>query len=317
VSGATIDAAPRPRRGRQHSAPVPQPRLVHVRGMSLAGFHRMAVWHWPAPGNAVPVLCVHGLTRNARDFDTLARELVRRGRSVYCPDLAGRGHSDWLRDPTQYHLGQYAADMNNVINLIGCEQVDWIGTSLGGLTGMTLAAQPAHPIRRLVLNDIGPFIPSAALRRLGRYIDAPVRHFASLADAEQHHRQTLAPFGALGDAEWRHLTEHSLKPAVDRPGFELRCDPAIARTYRQWQYFNVDLWSLWKLIDCPVRVLRGVDSDFVSREMCQRMADSGPRASVVELPGCGHAPSLTRADQIESVIDFLDVANDASVARLR
>jgi pimeloyl-ACP methyl ester carboxylesterase len=171
---------------------------------------------------------------------------------------------------------------------------------------MTLAAQPGHPIRRLVMNDIGPFIPSSALRRLGRYIDAPSRHFGSLAEAEAHHRQTLAPFGALSDAEWRHLTEHGVKPSEGRSGFELRCDPAIARTFGQWQFFNVDLWSTWKRVDCPVRVLRGADSDFISRSTCQRMANSGPRASVVEVPGCGHAPSLTRAVQLEVVLEFLE-----------
>lgn len=306
MSDVAIGAATRPGRVKRQSAPALQPRLLHVRGMSISGFHRLAVWHWPAPGNAVPVVCVHGLTRNARDFDTLARELVRRGRSVYCPDLAGRGHSDWLRDPMQYHLGQYAADLNNVVARIDCEQVDWVGTSLGGLVGMAMAAQPGHPIRRLVLNDIGPFIPSAALRRLGRYIDAPARYFLSLAEAELHYRQTLAPFGTLSDAEWRHLTEHGLKPAVGRPGFELRYDPAIARTYRQWQYFNVDLWSGWQRIDCQVLALRGTESDFMSRATCHRMADSGPRASIVEVPGCGHAPTLTRPDQVASVVEFLD-----------
>ncbi|MDZ7589225.1 MAG: alpha/beta hydrolase [Rubrivivax sp.] len=300
------EAATLPRRGKMRSAPVAAPRLLHLRCMSLAGFHRLAVWHWPAPGNAVPVVCVHGLTRNARDFDTLARELVKRGRSVYCPDIVGRGHSDWLRDPMQYHLGQYAADLNNVINLIGAEQVDQVGTSLGGLVGMTLAAQPGHPIRRLVLNDIGPFIPSAALRRLGRDIDAPVRHFPSLVEAQLHYRQTLAPFGALSNAEWCHLTEHSLKPAVGRPGFEVRYDPAIARTDHPWQYFNVDLWSSWRRIDCPVQVLRGADSDFISSATCQRMADSGPRARIVEVPGCGHAPTLTRPGQTAAVADFLE-----------
>jgi pimeloyl-ACP methyl ester carboxylesterase len=258
----------------------------------------------------LPVVCVHGLTRNARDFDTLARELVRRGRSVYCPDLAGRGRSDWLRDPMQYHLGQYAADLNNVVSRIGCEQVDWVGTSLGGLVGMTLAAQPGHPIRRLVMNDIGPFIPASALRRLGTYIDTPLRRFDSVAAAESHFRTTLAPFGDLADAQWRHLTEHSVKPSADRPGVELRHDPAIARTYRQWQYLNVDLWNTWRRIDCPVLVLRGADSDFLARTTVQRMAESGPRADAVEVQGCGHVPSLTRPDQMAPVLEFLDADDD-------
>ncbi|MBK6866346.1 MAG: alpha/beta hydrolase [Ideonella sp.] len=303
---AAAAQADRPARATaRRAAPLQQPELIHARGLSLAGFHRLAIWHWSAPADAVPVICLHGLTRNGRDFDMLARELVRRGRSVYCPDIVGRGRSDWLRDPNQYHLGQYAADLNNVVQRIGCEQVDWVGTSLGGLVGMTLAAQPGHPIRRLVLNDIGPFIPASALRRLGAHLDSPLRHFDSVAAAETHIRSTLAPFGDLDDTQWRHLTEYSLKPSADRPGVELRHDPAIARTFRQWQYFNVDLWSTWQRIDCPVRVLRGAESDFLSRATAQRMAASRPCASTVEFEGCGHVPSLMRADQLAAALEFL------------
>ena len=285
-----------------------QPHLLSLRGVSIAGFHRLAVWHWPAPGNAVPVVCVHGLTRNGRDFDHLAREFVRQGRSVFCPDLVGRGRSDWLRDPLQYHLGQYAADLNNVLTHIGAETVDWVGTSLGGLAGMTLAAMPGSPIRRMVLNDVGPFIPATALRRLGAYLDTPDRRFGSLQDAEAHYRRTLAPFGVLTDAEWRHLTEHSVRPAANG-GVELRYDPSIARTYRQWQFFNVDLWSTWASITCPTLVLRGADSDFLTPKTAERMVSSGPRARVIEIAGCGHVPSLTRPEQVAPVIEFLDARN--------
>jgi pimeloyl-ACP methyl ester carboxylesterase len=280
-----------------------EPGTFSVRGLSLAGFHRINVWHWDAPSADVPVVCVHGLTRQARDFDFLARKLLKAGRPVYCPDLVGRGRSDWLRDPLQYNLLQYTADMNAVLARIGSERVDWVGSSLGGLIGMLLAAQPGSPIRRLVLNDVGPFISSVGLRHIGAYIDSGRRVFESIEDAEEQVRSVLAPFGALTDAEWRHLTRHSVR-SIDG-GFELRHDPAIMRTYRQWQYMNVDLWRVWNEIQCPVLVLRGVDSDFLSATTLDRMARTGPNASTLEIAGCGHVPPLTRREQVAPIVAFL------------
>ena len=282
-----------------------EPQRVEVRGLSMAGFHRLSVWHWPGRADRVPVVCVHGLTRQSRDFDTLARRLQKSGRAVWCPDLAGRGHSEWLRDPGHYQLLQYGADLNAVLARIGAEQVDWVGTSLGGLVGMMLAAQPGRPIRRLVLNDVGPYIPAAALRRLGNYIGSGERRFASLDAAELRFRELLAPFGTLADDEWRHLTLHSLKPLADG-GYELHHDPAIAQAYRQWQFMSVDLWRTWDAVTCPVLVLRGADSDFLSRDTVARMQRRGPGAQLVEFDGCGHVPSLMQADQVAAVTAFLE-----------
>ena len=155
---------------------------------------------------------MHGLTRQGRDFDILARAFARHGWRVICPDLVGRGQSGWLTQPAGYTLLQYGADMNALLARLDVEEVDWIGNSLGGLIGMMLAAQPETPIRRLVLNDIGPFIPGTALRRLGVYLNAPPPRFADLAAAEHYIRTTLAPFGALTDDHWRHLAEHSVRP---------------------------------------------------------------------------------------------------------
>lgn len=303
-----LDAGRRPVRARGGwPAAAAQPQRLELRGLSMAGFHRLSVCHWAGQPDQVPVVCVHGLTRQARDFDRLARRLLEFGRPVWCPDLPGRGHSEWLRDPSHYQLLQYGADLNAVLARIGAEQVDWVGTSLGGLVGMMLAAQPGSPIRRLVLNDVGPTIPAAALRRLGNYISSGERRFASLEVAELRFRELLAPFGSLDDDEWRHLTLHSLKP-LPGGGYELHHDPGIGQAYRQWQFMSVDLWRTWAAITCPVLVLRGADSDFLTRDTVARMQRSGPGAQCVEFDGCGHVPSLMRPDQIDAVTTFLEAA---------
>jgi pimeloyl-ACP methyl ester carboxylesterase len=282
-----------------------EPTLHFVRGLSLAGFHKLAVWEWGAGQPGPPVVCVHGLTRQARDFDALAGHLAGRGRRVLCVDLVGRGRSDWLADPLQYHLVQYASDLNAVIAWAHAEEVDWIGTSLGGLIGITLAAQSgATPIRRLVLNDVGPYIPSSALRRIGRYLNADADHFESLDAAGAHLRRILQPFGDLSDAEWRHLTEHGYRVDERRGGYVQRHDPAIARTYRQWQYLSIDLWRTWQRVDCPCLVLRGAESDFLLPAVVERMCQS-PKVRAIEIPGCGHAPALLAAEQLAPLVDFL------------
>ena len=280
-----------------------------MRGLSLAGFHRIAVWQWGDDRSGPPVVCVHGLTRQARDFDALARHLAEHGRRVLCIDLAGRGRSDWLADPLQYHLVQYASDVNAVLAWARAEQVDWVGTSLGGIVGLTLAAQAgARPVRRLVLNDVGPYIPTRALQRIGHYLTTQPERFATLDAAEAHVRCILEPFGPLSDAHWRHLTTHGYR-RDDRDGhYVQRHDPAIARTYRQWQYMNVDLWRLWHRIDCSVLVLRGAESDFLLPDIVQRMLRSDA-VRVLEVPACGHAPVLLSREQIAPVAEFLLAPN--------
>ncbi|MCW5660311.1 MAG: alpha/beta hydrolase [Burkholderiaceae bacterium] len=282
-----------------------RPTLHHVRCLSLAGFHRIAVWEWSRGDSGPPVVCVHGLTRQARDFDALAEHLAARGRRVLCVDLVGRGHSDWLSDPLQYHLVQYASDLNTVLAWARAQEVDWVGTSLGGLVGLMLAAQSgAAPIRRLVLNDIGPYIPSTALQRIGSYLTPELAHFPSLDAASVYLRRILQPFGELSEDDWRHLAKHSYRfdPACRQ--FVQRHDPAIARTYRQWQYLSVDLWRSWRRVRCRSLVLRGANSDFLLPSVVERMRQS-PDVCAIELPGCGHAPALLRAEQIEPVSRFL------------
>lgn len=275
--------------------------------ISTSGFHRIAYTEWGDPKSDRVALCVHGLTRQGRDFDRLAIALARLGYRVVCPDLAGRGRSDWLVDPELYALPQYAVDIMAVLARLDVKRVDWIGTSLGGLIGMTLAGQDRAPIRKLVVNDIGPYLPWAALHRIGSYIRQAPQFFPTYEVAELYFREVLAPFGKLGDAEWRLLTEHSIAP--DGSGrLRMLYDPGIARVFRPVLFYNLSLWRYWDAIQCPVLLLRGAESDLLPRDMALAMTRRGPRAELVEIPGCGHAPPLLDEAQIGVITDWLKPA---------
>lgn len=278
-------------------------RRGRVRCLSPGGFHRMAYVEWGAREAARVTVCVHGLTRNGRDFDRLAARLAGAGRRVVCPDVVGRGESDWLAEASAYAYPQYLADMTVLLARLDVEAVDWVGTSMGGLIGMMLAAQAGTPVRRLVVNDVGPFIPKAALERLAGYVGTDPR-FADLAEAGAYLRRVHAPFGALSDADWRHLAEISVQ-AAEGGGFRLRYDPRIGEAFRVGALEDVDLWDVWDRIACPVLVLRGADSDLLLAETAAEMARRGPRARVVEIPGCGHAPALLDEAQTALVRDWL------------
>jgi pimeloyl-ACP methyl ester carboxylesterase len=285
---------------------MPGVRSHSLACLSKAGFHRVA-YRELRPGETgsahpVPVICIHGLARNARDFDSLATVLAAAGRRVVCIDIVGRGDSGWLRDPLDYGYPQYLTDMAALIARLDCERVDIVGTSMGGLIGMMLAAQPDSPLRRLVMNDVGPFIPKAALERILDYIGRDPG-FADLAAAEAYHRATYRGFGALSDPQWRHLTETSLRKADG--GWRLHYDPRIALPLRAAEPADVDLWALWDRVACPVLVLRGTESDLLLPETAAEMARRGPRAEVVEVPGCGHAPALLEAAQTQPLRDWL------------
>ncbi len=265
------------------------------------GFHRLAYTEWAGPPGARIVLCVHGLTRNGRDFDALAATLSRLFR-VVCPDIAGRGKSDWLSHPEDYGYPLYLSDMAALIARLGVAEIDWVGTSMGGLIGMMLAAQPGTPIRRLVVNDIGPLIAVEGLQRIATYVGAdPV--FADLGELEAYLRTVSASFGTLSDAQWRHMAEHG---ARRRPDGTLgrAYDPAIAEAFKAVTG-DVDLWPVWDAIRCPTLVLRGAESDLLRAVDAAAMTRRGPKARLVELPGIGHAPSLMTGEQIAIVEDFL------------
>jgi pimeloyl-ACP methyl ester carboxylesterase len=280
-----------------------EPRRRSVQCASPRGLHRIAYLEWGDARNRDMLLCVHGLTRTARDFDALARELAGQFR-VVCPDLAGRGDSERLADPALYALPQYVADMVTLIARLDVEAVSWLGTSLGGLVGMALAAQPGSPVAKLVLNDAGPVVSRVSLERIASYLGKQLQ-FATLEAAERHIRAVSAPFGPHSDAQWRFLTETWLRPNPDGT-WRAHYDPRIAETYRKTlPEKDLELWPLYDAVRCPTLVLRGEESDLLGRDTTRAMADRGPKARVVEVRGVGHAPTLLHADQIAIVKDFL------------
>jgi pimeloyl-ACP methyl ester carboxylesterase len=274
-----------------------------VRCASPKGLHRIAYLEWGDPRNERVLVCVHGLTRCARDFDTLAAAMSDRCR-VVCPDVAGRGDSAWLPDPMLYQLPQYLADMATLIARLDVERVEWVGTSMGGLLGMALASLPDTPVARLVINDAGPVVTKTSLERIASYVgNAPV--FPDIEAAEKYVRAVSATFGPHTDAEWRFLTEVVVRKN-DGGGLRLHYDPKLAQPFRATMPDrDLELWPVWDAIRCPTLVLRGALSDLLTRDTCEKMAGRGPQAKVVEIPGVGHAPTLMHADQVKLVRDFL------------
>ena len=283
-------------------------RQRFVQCASPKGLHRVSYLEWGDARNERVLMCVHGLGRCARDFDALAAALSDPALSnhyrVVCPDVAGRGDSDWLPDPMLYQLPQYLADMVTLIARLDVERVDWVGTSMGGLIGMALAAQPKTPDSKLVINDAGPVITKVSLERIAAYFGkAP--SFPDMATVEKYVRAVSASFGPHSDAEWRFLTEVVVRKNADGT-LRLHYDPKIAEPFRATMpERDLELWPLWDAIRCPTLVVHGAQSDLLTRDTCDKMEQCGPKAKVAEIAGVGHAPTLMHEDQIRIVRDFL------------
>lgn len=269
--------------------------------LGVHGFHRVAYTEWGAADEARVAICAHGLTRNGRDFDFLAHALEDRYR-IACPDLPGRGKSHWFAVHGDYRPPVYLSDMAALIARMDVPEIDWIGTSLGGILGMTLAAQPNTPIRKLVVNDVGAFIERAAISRICSYVGQDPS-FRSLEALEAYLREVHAPFGPLTDAQWRHLAIHSARRDEAAEVWRLHYDPELAAPLKEG--FVEDLWPLWEAITCPVLIVRGAESDILLHETAEEMLTRGPEAELIELPGIGHAPMLMDPDQIAVVRDWL------------
>ena len=278
-------------------------RRRSVQCASAAGLHRIAYFEWGDAKNPRVLVCAHGLTRCARDFDNLAAALAGDYR-VICPDVAGRGDSDWLADPMLYQIPQYLSDMVTLVARLDVSEIHWVGTSMGGLIGMAYAAQRDTPIRKFVINDAGPVIGKASLERIAAYVGSAPQ-FPTLQAAEQYVRAVSATFGPHSDAEWRFLTEVVVRKQADG-GLRMHYDPRLAEPFRKnMPEKDLELWPVWDAVRCPTLVLRGENSDLLSRDTAAQMAARGPKAKVVEIPGVGHAPTLMHDDQIRRVREFL------------
>lgn len=321
------------------SHPMTEPALRHILCEDAAGGHRVAYWQWGDPDSGHVVLCLHGLTRQGRDFDVLARVLIARASGrlrIICPDVVGRGRSDWLRDPAGYQVPVYAADMVALLGQLHREQpittLDCVGTSMGGLIGMVLAGHKdlrlPRPMRRLLINDVGPTIEVAALERIGRYVGQPGR-FDSVEQAAAALWQISDTFGPHSPDEWLALSRHMVVPAVQREAgggtrqrtagrsveadaraWVVHYDPSIAVPLRAItpelsRTGEAVMWALYDSITAKVLITRGTDSDLLSRQTALAMTQRGPKARLVEFGGVGHAPTFVSTTQSDVAADFL------------
>ena len=283
-----------------------EPRLRRVQCLGARGLHRMAYWEWGDPGNDRVLVCVHGLARQGRDFDTLAMAMRNRYR-VVCPDVVGRGESDRLADPGGYQVPAYVADMVTLLARLDAADVHWVGTSMGGLIGMGLAALPGSPISRLVLNDVGPSIDGAGIARIAGYLGLPMTWPSEEAAAD--YLLTISKgFGPHSREQWLALTRPMLRREGD--AFRLHYDPAIAVALRAITPAaaaagEAALWAAYDAIRCPTLILRGAASDLLSPATAKAMQSRGPRANLREFAGVGHAPTLIAPDQVAAVREFL------------
>lgn len=280
---------------------------------------RLSYWQWGRADAAHAVVCVHGLTRQGRDFDVLAQALLEAAGGqlrVLCPDMAGRGDSTRLADPRQYVIPTYVADMVQFLAQVHrqapLQVLDWVGTSMGGLIAMGLLGTPDTPlpvpVRRLVMNDIGPVIEWKALQRLRAYLGR-MGPYATEQEAADALAAVAATFGPHTPQEWMALSRPMLRPLPDG-GFGLHYDPAIAVPYETLtEQATRDaeplLWQMWDRITAQTLLVRGTESDLLLAETARAMTQRGPRARLVEFAGVGHAPTFVPRDQVEAVVSFL------------
>jgi len=275
-------------------------RTEYVLALNGAGFHRICYREWGSADNDRVLLCVHGLTRNSRDFDELAKSLSRDYR-VICPDLVGRGGSDWLPAGQPYHLPQYLNDMATLIARLNVETIDWVGTSLGGIIGYCLAAMDHSPIRHLVLNDIGPLIPQSALARIASQITEPV--FNNRDEVEACMRERYPAWRYLSDEQWYQLSLHATR-TDEQERLHWHFDPAIGSAATEASTADIDLWPVWQKVSIPQLLIWGQDSDVLT-ETTVRQMQQNEQLELLELPGIDHVPSLMEPEHITTIVDWL------------
>jgi len=286
-------------------------KIKSVLCCSPAGLHHMSYKEWGDENNPRILICVHGVTRVGDDFDAMARALSNHYR-VICPDVVGRGRSGKLANPQLYRIPQYVSDMVTLIARVTAHSanptIDWFGTSMGGLIGMALASLPANPVHRLVLNDIGPTLDPVALLRIGDYIGQDLR-FPTFDAAAGFVREVSISFGEHSEAQWHKLAADVLRE--DGAGRWVRhYDMGVAEPFRSStpdtaKADEATLWAAYDAIRCPTLLVRGANSDLLSHDTARMMTQRGPKATLVEIPGVGHAPTFIHEDQIAIARRFL------------
>jgi len=304
------------------------PRLNVVTCSSPSGLHRMACHEWGDADNPEVVLCVHGLTRTGRDFDFLAQRLASRYR-VVCPDIVGRGLSDWLANSSFYSIAQYASDIVTLVGALRPSKLHWVGTSMGGLIGLAYAgalaqlqlknsfltpaqrhsALPSSDLRldSITLNDVGPHIEPVSLTRIAQYVAEP-KSFATFDQAVTYVRSAFASFGPHDSEQWAQLTRYCY---VEQSGVWVKhYDLALAQAFMHVTpelaaQGEALLWGSYASLNVPVLIIRGQESDLLSKDTCATMLNMHARAQLVEIPGVGHAPTLMNQEQTSIVLNFL------------
>lgn len=272
------------------------------RATGTFGTCEVAYLEWGDITNSDVIFCVHGLTRNSRDFDHLANVLSDKYR-VISVDVPGRGESQWLDNPADYTYPTYCSIILGLIAHLNIWKLDWIGTSMGGIIGMSIAALPENPIQRLVINDVGPFLPKEALQRINAYLSMNFQ-FNSVDEVESHLRHVHQPFGPLTDDQWRHMAVNSAKQHTTGE-WRLKYDPAISAPFKDLVSDDIAFWEVWDAITCPSLVLRGQESDILLPETAAEMLRRGPKTEINEFTGMGHAPALMADDQISVIAAWL------------
>ncbi len=271
------------------------------------GTHKIAYQEWGNPKNEKVLICVHGLTRNSQDFDDLA-QVLKQDYRVICPDIVGRGKSDYLINPNYYGIPLYVADLLTLINHLQLTSIDWLGTSMGGLIGMSIACIENTPIKRLILNDVGAYIPATAIQRIGEYLCQKQPIFDNFQQVKEYVKKVYSSFGNLTENQWEKLAKYSVELS-DHNQYKLNYDPAISTAFqglKSGEFQPIDLWQIWDLIHCPVLLLHGENSDLLLSETITKMQENHDNLEVKHLKNCGHAPALMSLDQINLIQTWLN-----------
>ena len=285
-------------------------KTQYVTSCSIDGLHQLAYTDWGDKENPDILVCSHGLTRNKHDFDALAQKLSSK-RRVICFDLPGRGESDWLSNKLAYDYNQYTVDALIIIARTGAKKVDWLGTSMGGLLGMAIASLENSPIKTLILNDVGPFIPKAALMRIADYV-GKLPHFNTANELENYMRTIYAGFGELTNEQWKHLLRYGHR-TLDSGQLTLNYDPDISLAFSNEPLKDINLWPVWNSIQQRSLIIRGENSDLLERSTAEKMIESHPNSELLEISNTAHSPALMNDNDIGLIEHWLNKVESNSL----